>query len=427
MDKERLRIPSDSSSGSSSHGAASPNLSSIRHTKPPYVLSSNSIGPPPNSPASFSPLLSPLPSHSLPPPPGLAHPGLLGMYQFSAGPTPGFQNVNYSLGSSVGNQAHMAGRFPSVPVPPPPVVSRQYMNGFGVQNGMMQPQPTQTSSPPPGYNYFGGHHPAQPIAQPCPIPPNINQQQTSGPFNSSQHLSYNQSGDQMDLEKRLLLLMSTSTSRGFENATGFGREFISSHLEPVHQEECTGGLHGQMQKDDHDNSKAFNTARTDDVMNPIIENFVGSMSMCNGTYTHFGPSGTSNNKLLNGQVDTMINELNQDRQTGSTESERKSLFSKVTVTSLGKESDEAQETVFGVAPTALKQQPGYQISGGSEQKNQENYYVACENPSSPEPSGVQPRTSSPRELTETSSRPQTPGVSSSFIAIWFLFSCNTQR
>lgn len=406
MDKERLRIPSDSSSGSSSRGGASPNLSTFRNNNSTFLLTSNSIGPPPNSPAGFSPLL-PTSSHSLPPPPGLPHPGFGGMYPFP--PCPGYQNINYPLGVPPvsANQSPVGPHYPSVTGVG---VNAPYeLNGYPVQNCMIQ---SQASTPPPGYNNFYGSHrqPSQAISPNCFLQPN--HMQTSGPLSASQRGIYNQSGDSSDsdLEKRINVLLSSTKSQGgaYENSVNFGSDFLTSHAGSYQDETINAGAmpFSHLSKE----TKQSQNNNLGGVMNPIIENLVGSMSMCNGTYTHFGPSNAQSNKIVVDNNDMFGDQNYIERQNGNLEPDKRALNSKFVVAPINREQKEAmkESLIFNTCNIGRKhpiQQLKEPISNASHDHKVITTFASSEKFT------AEPRASSPRESAETLSRPQTPGVS----------------
>ncbi|CAL8089618.1 unnamed protein product [Orchesella dallaii] len=408
MDKERLRIPSDSSSGSSSRGGASPNLPGYRNPKPAYMCGGNGVGPPSNSPANFSPILPSSP-HNLPPPPGLPHPTLGSIYQFPTSPSPGYPNMNYPMGmtsiSGAQSQSQLHGRYP----PAPGVHGGQYqMNGYAVQNGMLQ-QPT--TSPPPGYSYFGNaqhQYPAQSLPHGCSMHPN--QQQMSEPF-GSQHVPYNQSGDSFELEKKLSMLLNSANSYTFDNGNSYN-DFIPSELLSHHEEIQRENLHSSaLNKEENKHP-----AKLGGVMNPIIENLVGSMAMSNGTYTHFGPSispSNTNIKTQNGQKD-FFSEMNlAGRQNGNLDHDRKALFSHIAVTSAKETADVMNENFMrDTVNVPTKQHNIATVAQPVNENITEPKSIHLSNSNKrPAVSGpvTKSRTSSPLDAEESSSRPQTPG------------------
>lgn len=308
--------------------------------------------------------------------------------------------MNYAPGmpSLSGNQSHVAPRYPSVSG-----VGGQYEinNGYPVHNNIMQ---TQASSHPPGYNnYYGTLHSPPPIS-----PVHTNQQQTRGPLSVSQHGIYNQSGDANDLEKRLNLLRTGNSQGGFESGLGFGSsEYIAPKLSSQYQDEMVNANVmplGQLNKEE----KQTISNGIGGVMNPIIENLVGSMSMCNGTYTHFGPSTAPVNKVTSEQND-IIGDFLIGRQNGKVDHDSRTMFSRIAVAPINKEHKESMKEngIGGIINPVRKQM--VQVPDSQHNVCQENIVTKSAFTSADQSLG-ESRASSPRESLDTSSRPQTPGV-----------------
>lgn len=386
MDKERLRIPSDSSSGSSSRDGTSPGLS-FRNNNSVFSIATTHLGPPPNSPANFTPILPSQPPFNNQPPPGFSVPRYGDMYQFP----PSYQNpINYSMGmpgSVSPNQTHILPQ-------PQPQYAPNGLQGQYEMNGYHHVPPV--TSPPPGYDYYG------------PIPTQ------SGAMNHSQqpvghlpqHGMHNQPGDSNDLETRLNLLLNSASNT--ERYDGFGHaDFISSQSSSPYPNEMIGmSGHGM----GHENRDGKPVNSLGGLKNPIIENFAGSMSMCNGTYTHFGPSTGQANRMVPEPSDLFGDFALPGRQPEGMGNNMRPMFvnSFTPISSeqvdIGRQENILDSTTRVVSnPNPIRKQV-VQTTDKLVGEKLVNHV------SLPEEQSKENRAASPGESLDSTSRPQTPGV-----------------